>query len=323
MVNGVAASDGEYDLPADGRFQWQLTPACAELRVRTIRFTDLSKPSVADILTSPDWEWTKPENLGAKVNSDGDESDPTLTADSLCLMFRSYRDGKFGLYECRRKTPLEPWGEAVSWSVAGASLSTPFLTADGLTLLSSYANGMGTEATDIWLVQRETRDAAWGQPKNLGPNVNSPKRENYPALSPDRLTLYFTSDRDRDGDTDVWVCRRPTPDAEFGKAEKLGAPVNSDAVELAPRPLADGSGFTFWRKLRMPQNSIEWLLATPKVGSEWDVRSLGVFRDPAYGPPTFANDGRSVLFHAVLPGGQGKNDLWQMRRVPKAKGTTP
>ena len=42
----------------------------------------------ADVLTSPDFEWSKPENLGPGVNSADDEYDPALTADGLRLSLR-------------------------------------------------------------------------------------------------------------------------------------------------------------------------------------------------------------------------------------------
>ncbi len=46
FVNGHEAFNGDdSELPAKGIFVWQMSPKCAELRVKNIRFTDLSKPT--------------------------------------------------------------------------------------------------------------------------------------------------------------------------------------------------------------------------------------------------------------------------------------
>jgi len=42
---------------------------------------------------------------------------------------------------------------------------------------------------------RESIDAPWGEPMNLGPMVNSPSFDFSPNISADGSTLYFTSDR--------------------------------------------------------------------------------------------------------------------------------
>ena len=99
-----------------------------------------------EILTSPDYEWSPPENLGPEVNSTGDEIHPCLSADGLSLLFESFRAGGQGfadLWECRRPSPTKPWSA----------------------------------------------------PQNLGPKFNTSATETHPSLSPNGLTLAFSSDR--------------------------------------------------------------------------------------------------------------------------------
>jgi len=51
----------------------------------------------------------------------------------------------------------------------------------------------------------------WSAPQNLGPLVNSVSNEQHPALSPDGLSLYFSSDRPGGaGGFDLWVSHRAT-----------------------------------------------------------------------------------------------------------------
>src|SRR5713101_1828723 len=53
----------------------------------------------------------------------------------------------------------------------------------------------------------------WSEPVNLGPMVNTSSNENHPALSPDGLSLYITSNRPGGvgsgmGTEEIWVSRR-------------------------------------------------------------------------------------------------------------------
>jgi len=329
-LKGEKIIDGDFNIPPDGLIGWRLhLPKTApmqraEVAIRNIRFTDLSKPTATDILTSPDWEWTKPENLGPKVNTADDENDPTVSADGLRLIFSSFRHNNWALYESQRKTTSDPWGEAVRLdaSVNETISRFPFLTGDGLTLLYSSSRRGGHGDYDIWMTSRSNRDAPWGKPENLGPNVNSGLKEESPALSPDGLTLYFATNRVGDN-YDIWMSRRPTKDAAFGKAEKVPPPVSTGGLEDGPRPTADGRGLTFYRKQKRDDgwSGTEWLLATSKPNGDWEVRSLGTFTAPALMQPFFSDDCGTVYFHSRSSGSgsHGKDDLWQMRRVPKAK----
>ena len=62
---------------------------------------------------------------------------------------------------------------------------------DGLKLYFSYNLPGGYGNRDLWVSTREAHDAAWQEPINLGPNVNGPNAETYPAISPDELEIYF------------------------------------------------------------------------------------------------------------------------------------
>ena len=62
---------------------------------------------------------------------------------------------------------------------------------DGLKLYFSYNLPGGYGNRDLWFSTREAQDAPWQEPVNLGPNVNGPDAETYPAISPDELEIYF------------------------------------------------------------------------------------------------------------------------------------
>ena len=69
---------------------------------------------------------------------------------------------------------------------------------------------------------------------------------------------------------------------------------------VAPRPLADGKGFVFTR--RLAGGIADWLLAVPKPGGGWDVDPVRL--DHKDYNPTFTADGRTVVFQSDRPGGR-------------------
>ncbi len=69
----------------------------ASISIPTIVPTPAPKPlSSLEILTSDEWEWSKPVNAGPVINSDKDDAAPFISADGLSLLFESRRPGGLG-----------------------------------------------------------------------------------------------------------------------------------------------------------------------------------------------------------------------------------
>ena len=78
----------------------------------------------------------------------------------------------------------------------------------------------------------------WSEPVWLGPVVNSPARDLNPELSPDGLSLYFTSFRD--GAAHIYVSQRVSESCPWGLPVKLPPPINGDAFQFSPDISPDG-----------------------------------------------------------------------------------
>jgi hypothetical protein len=231
---------------------------------------ELSGPSAVEVLTSPDWEWTEPVNLGPAINSAAFERDPALTADGLCLVFSSERGGQKWLYEARRKSAEEPFGDVRRLTELGGGEDTigePFLSADGLTMVFTSNQSGGYGKLDFWISRRPNREAAWGKPENLGQEVNSLDGKGSPALSADGLTIYFDKWMDSLRRHDLKFARRAGAERPWAQPESLGPDINTTASEKSPWPLPDGANLVFTR------GQAEWLLATP-AGGGWEIKSL-------------------------------------------------
>jgi len=86
----------------------------------------------------------------------------------------------------------------------------------------------------------------WSKPVNLGSVVNSEASENWPAISPNGLSLYFASNRSGGfGLQDLWVTHRAKPDGRWGPPRNLGPKINTRFRDNSPTLSRDGHWLIF------------------------------------------------------------------------------
>lgn len=142
--------------------------------------------------------WSKPKPLGEVINTPYDEGTPSLSSDYNTLYFTrckvSKRD-KLGCQIFKSKRGDDDWMSPDEIKIAADSMivAHPSIDADGTTLyfVSNIPGGMG--GLDIWKLTRSSSNDDWGEPINLGPEINTPGNEMFPYIHPDG-TLYFSSD---------------------------------------------------------------------------------------------------------------------------------
>ncbi|MBC8471236.1 MAG: protein kinase [Planctomycetes bacterium] len=154
--------------------------------------------------------WGEPVNLGPTINSSAEDAG-TISADGLSLIICSNRSGGYGghdIYVSTRATTDDPWGEPVNLGPTVNSSAwdwTPFLTADGLSLIFTSERPSGLGRSDFWLTTRDTTKDLWAEPVNLGPTINSSAYETFPYISADGSTIFFHSNRPSEfGGPDLW-----------------------------------------------------------------------------------------------------------------------
>jgi serine/threonine protein kinase len=118
----------------------------------------------------PNEPWQEPVNLGGIINTEFEESRPSLTKDGLELYFDSKRSGGYGnwdIWVSRRATPNDPWQEPTN---LGGIINTPndearsFISPDGLALF--FNSGIAGSSLDqnMWMATRPTRSSDWNEP---------------------------------------------------------------------------------------------------------------------------------------------------------------
>ncbi|NIO09469.1 MAG: hypothetical protein GTO40_16280, partial [Deltaproteobacteria bacterium] len=91
--------------------------------------------------------------------------------------------------------------------------SDAYVSDDGLLLYFGSNRPGGSGDWDMWVTTRETAQDPWGEPVNLGPQVNSSDNESGTSIPADGLSLFFDSDRTGGyGGRDLWVTTRVTKD---------------------------------------------------------------------------------------------------------------
>jgi outer membrane protein OmpA-like peptidoglycan-associated protein len=127
-----------------------------------------------------------------------------------------------------QKQPDGKWGDPQN---LGAPINTKFndanasISPDGRNLyyVSTRPDGLG--GWDIW-VSTKQEDGKWGDPKNLGPGINTAENEVFVFIHWDGITLYFSSDgRGGFGGADIF--RSVLMPSGWSNPINLGPVVNS------------------------------------------------------------------------------------------------
>jgi hypothetical protein len=220
------------------------------------------------------------------------------------------------------------WSEPVNLGApvnSAANEMNAALSPDELSLyfVSTRAGGLG--GADIWVSRRASLDAPWGDPVDLGPNVNGPGIDASPALSTDGHLLFFSSDRSGGhGSNDIYVARRvdKSDDLGWGPAVNLGPEVNTSGFEAGGFYVQSGedgsANLYFVRGPTMVALDIYVVAVTADGETRGPAVPVTELNDPdptvTDAHPSLRVDGREVFLHSSRAGGFGGNDLWTSTR---------
>ena len=284
-------------------------------------------PTLYEMLTSGEWEWNEPENLGPGVNGKSFDYAPAVSPDGLSLfVVRNYDGyGMNDLWMFARESETEAWLQPVS---LGPSINTamneryPSISAEGLTLVFQSDRPGGAGKDDLWMSSRNSLTHPWSSPTSL--SINSEKFDGTPFITPDARSLYFSSGRGRDGQgLDLWLCSRDSKSEPWTEPVNLGATVNSTMSESSPWLSDDGLTLLFAVFPRGESFSIDlWMTRRRSVEDPWEEPiSLGprINTSNVEDTPSLSADGRTLYFASDRPGGQGESDIWTSRLVRKTE----
>ncbi len=148
-----------------------------------------------------DGSWTKPVNMGKRINTTKWDSQPSLSADGRTLYFVSDREGSLGGTDIWMST-IDDEGK---WSIPtnlGPKINTtgsdesPFIHADGRTLYFRSTGYLGMGGFDLFRSQLENK--VWSEPTNLGSPINTTGQDGALVVSLDGTKGYYATDNYND-----------------------------------------------------------------------------------------------------------------------------
>jgi peptidoglycan-associated lipoprotein len=178
-------------------------------------------------------KWSTPTLLPPSISTPVNEGRGWVSKKGDMIFFtrcpeEKNKENKCGIYMAKKQGST--WGEAapVPFYIDTIQFGHPCLSADAKTLYFASRLGGGYGGIDIWSCSYDQKNNSWGQPKNLGPMINTEGDEVYPSVSDDGKKLYFSSDYHPGlGGLDIFTADI-SPDGKFSKAvENLKYPINS------------------------------------------------------------------------------------------------
>jgi peptidoglycan-associated lipoprotein len=199
---------------------------------------DVTGESFSDLFFSRlprNGKWTKPQNMGDEINTKYEDGAAVFNSSYATLYFTRCQKIKREKTGCRIFSITRndnEWGEPQNQHLMPDSITAahPALSDDDLTLyfVSDMDGGMGK--MDLWKVTRSSAGDDWGEPVNMGAQINTRGNEMYPFARGNNL--YFASDGHPGfGGLDIF---KAAPDS-LGRwnIENIGRPINSGADDFS------------------------------------------------------------------------------------------
>lgn len=277
-------------------------------------------------------EWSEPVNLGPLINTSALDANASLSADAHTLYFVSTRAGGFGQQDiwmsqrqcltCEWETPVN-LGSSINTDAADAA---PSVSEDGQLLFFFSGRPGGFGGLDVYVSHRvstSAEDDVWGDPVNLGPDVNTAAAEQGPyyvkVTGEGDASLYFNR-VGPSGSTDIYKVFVSHDGVPLGPAvlvPELSDPVGSDQKvsvrsdghELFFASIRSG-GFGSFDIYRLTRQSTSDTWSAPEH-LDAPINSPDVDSQPS-----LSRDGRTLIFTSIRAGGYGLQDLWMSTRFP-------
>jgi len=200
-------------------------------KIRPGQKTEFDGYFASDIFKTSKTEsgWQPAERLADAINTEFDEQIVGITDSGDSIFFYIDHVESVGdIYVCSRELGdfrLPRYlGDQVNSSDIESACS---ISKDGNTLIFSSDRDNGYGLLDIYMVKK-LPTGEWGEVQNLGPEINSALNEDFPTLSGDGLTMYFSSDGHPGmGGYDLFFSTWDDQNQVWSKPQNLGYPVNS------------------------------------------------------------------------------------------------
>lgn len=284
------------------------------------------------------------KNLGPTVNTQYSEHSPVISSDDKTLIFttranptdipgldsksrnKTAADGEYyeGIVETHR-IDSDNWEKPRSLSAAlnskGHDASDQLFDND--TKLLMYRSD---EDGDVFVASKQA-GGDWGSPTKLNSNINSKAYEGDAYITPDGLTLYFsTAKYSEDGNLDLYYSTR-TAGGDWGPAKSLGNTINTKYDEDSPYISRDGKTLFFSSRGHNTMGDYDIFQSKyDSIGRKWGrPENMGypINTPDADSYYRLAPDGTYAYLSSYRIGGYGEKDIYTISYIKNinVKGT--
>ncbi|MCP4901979.1 MAG: hypothetical protein GY906_33865 [bacterium] len=232
-------------------------------------------------------------------NRDYTDFNPVFGPDGKEFYFTSDIDGHYTIKVMRYIDGN--WSEPETAEFSGTYQDCDmFITHNGRRMLYSSTRPLPgttepTEGLFIWSMERE--EESWGEPRSLGPSVNSGGRSCYPTTTT-AGTLYFQSSRETNiGEPDIH--RASLVNGSYPVVENLGRPVNSEFAEMDNVIAPDESYLIVSCKRPGGTGGSDLYITFRASGGSWsEMINMGdrINTEHGEGCPMITHDGKYLFF---------------------------
>lgn len=200
-------------------------------------YLDLYEANISD-----DGKLTEIELFGNEINTDTHESSAAFSDDGNVMYFDRTNERRvktdwsevpvatIRIYRAEKENGEWTNIEELPFTSDQYSTEHPTLSQDGKTLYFASDMPGSLGSFDIYKVA-VNEDGTFGEPVNLGPNVNTANREQFPYIANDG-TLYFATDG-RIGFGNLDIFKAEADGTGFSEAQNLGNTLNSEFDDFA------------------------------------------------------------------------------------------
>ncbi|MBX9891507.1 MAG: OmpA family protein [Chitinophagaceae bacterium] len=256
-----------------------------------------------------------PMNLGDSVNTARSEYLPCVTIEDSLIVFTRLVDG---MREDFIESRISGNNQYTKWKTIPGSLNEEpkkgaiTLSPDGEWMIfAADFSGRGLGSFDLYITY--WTNEGWSEPVNLGDKINTEFWETTPSLSPDKRTLYFTSNRPGGvGGSDLYVSYMQ-PNGKWGAAENMGPILNSAGDEMAPFIHADNQTLYFTSSGHPGYGGADLFISRKQAGGTWSKpENLGypINTIENDGSLAVAADGKTAYYSSNRSDSRGGLDLY-------------
>lgn len=270
-------------------------------------------------------------NMGERINDEGDDATPSLNTEGDLLVFSSRRNSNIGgkddpndgkpfqdVWISRKDTVTGKWGEAENLTKLNSDghEGVMSISPDGNTVFIYKNTGAGTGSGDIWFARTKGDPLDWSRPREFEGEFNSSYFETSACLAPGGKTMFFISERPdgkASGNGDVWMCERLSR-KEWKKPVNLGTNINSKYDEISVTVHPNGKTIFFASNSEKSMGGYD-IFKTELVNGKWtDPVNLGYPINSMADEIHFnlSADGTKAYMASNRPGGLGLYDVYEI-----------